>query len=256
MNAAPPALELVAPPAWRSVEFISDLHLQAAHAATVDAWRRYLAGTRADAVFILGDLFEAWVGDDAAAEPGFEADCAAALRAAAAVRPVFFLHGNRDFLVGPDFAARAGLTLLQDPTVLTFGGHRWLLSHGDALCLADTAYQAFRQKVRAPEWQRAVLAQPLAQRRALARALRGESGQAQLADAPYADVDTAAALQWLEAADAPVMIHGHTHRPGESALDAGHRRIVLTDWDAEARPPRLEALRVGVGGAVQRIALA
>src|SRR5688572_22225706 len=117
--------ELVAPPGWHTVDIISDLHLQADRPATVEAWRGYLQTTPADALFILGDLFEVWVGDDAAALPGFEAHCAELLHAAAARRPVFFMHGNRDFLVGPAFAAQAGFTLLGDPTVLVFQNERW-----------------------------------------------------------------------------------------------------------------------------------
>jgi UDP-2,3-diacylglucosamine hydrolase len=253
--AAPAAHELAAPPGWRSIEFISDLHLQASQPATVAAWRAYMAGLRADALFILGDLFEAWIGDDAAAEPGFEADCARVLRATADRLPVFFLHGNRDFLVGAALAERAGVQLLPDPTVLAFGATRWLLSHGDALCLDDTDYQAFRRQVRNPAWQGAVLARPLAERRLMAKALRSESEDLKRTDRQYADVDHPAALQWLQAAGAATLIHGHTHRPGEHVLDAAHRRIVLSDWDAEAQPPRLEALRVSREGAVRRIAL-
>jgi UDP-2,3-diacylglucosamine hydrolase len=215
-----------------------------------------MAGVRADALFILGDLFEAWIGDDAAAVPGFEADCAAILQACAQRLPVYFLHGNRDFLLGAAFAARTGLQLLADPTVFVFGAQRWLLSHGDALCLADTDYLAFRRQVRAPAWQAAVLARPLAQRRLMARALRSESEDLKRGDKPYADVDPGAALQWLQAAGATTLIHGHTHRPGENALDATHRRIVLSDWDARAQPPRLEAVRIAVDGAVRRLPLA
>ncbi|MDB5859020.1 MAG: UDP-2,3-diacylglucosamine diphosphatase [Ramlibacter sp.] len=254
--AAPAAHELAAPPDWRSIEFISDLHLQASQPATVAAWRAYMAGVQAHALFILGDLFEAWIGDDAAAEPGFEADCAQVLRATAQRIPVFFLHGNRDFLLGAAMAGRAGLQLLPDPTALDFGATRWLLSHGDALCLDDTDYQAFRRQVRNPAWQAAVLARPLAERRLMAKALRSESEDLKRGDRPYADVDHPAALQWLQAAGAANMIHGHTHKPGEHALDATRRRIVLSDWDAEARPPRLEALRVSREGVVRRIALA
>jgi len=215
-----------------------------------------MAATQADALFILGDLFEAWVGDDAAAEPGFDADCAQVLRETAQRLPVFFVAGNRDFLVGPDLARATGMTLLADPTVFSFGAQRWLLSHGDALCVDDRDYQAFRAQVRSAAWQQAFLAQPLAQRQQIARGLRAESESLKAGKHPYADVDTPAALAWLQAADAPVLIHGHTHRPGEHALDAGHRRIVLSDWDAEATPPRLEALRIGVGGDVRRIGLA
>ena len=246
----------MAPAGWRAVEFISDLHLQPARPAAFQAWRDYMAATSADAVFILGDLFEAWVGDDAAHEPGFEADCAAVLQAAAHRLPVFFLHGNRDFLVGHRFGAGTGVTLLQDPAVFSFGQRRWLLSHGDSLCLDDTEYLAFRRKVRDPQWQQAVLGRPLAERRMMARGLRSESEQNRSDDKVYADVDVAAALQWLLAADAEVLIHGHTHRPGEHALDSTHRRIVLSDWDAQATPPRLEVLRLTFDGALQRIALA
>ena len=110
--------------------------------------------TPAGAVFSLGDLFEVWVGDDAALEPGFANDCAAVLKAAAALRPVFFMHGNRDFLVGDGLMQSCGVTLLDDPTVLGFAGQRWLLTHGDALCLDDEPYVRFREQVRAPAWQR------------------------------------------------------------------------------------------------------
>jgi UDP-2,3-diacylglucosamine hydrolase len=214
-----------------------------------------MAGTTADALFILGDLFEAWVGDDVLQVPGFEQDCAALLRATAQRLPVFFLAGNRDFLVGPGLAQATGLTLLEDPTVFTFGETRWLLSHGDALCIADTEYLAFRAQVRDPAWQRAFLAQPLAVRQQIARGMRAESEQLKRAGREYADVDAATALQWLGAADAPVLVHGHTHKPGDHVLDATHRRIVLSDWDASAQPPRMEALRLHVDGRAERLPL-
>jgi UDP-2,3-diacylglucosamine hydrolase len=148
------------------------------------------------------------------------------------------------------------MTLLQDPTVFTFGERRWLLSHGDALCVGDTDYQAFRAQVRGEAWQRGFLAQPLSVRQAVARGLRQESEALKQTDRVYSDVDTATALQWLEAADAAALVHGHTHKPAEHALDAHRRRIVLSDWDAEAVPPRLEALRIARDGTVQRIGLA
>jgi UDP-2,3-diacylglucosamine hydrolase len=246
--AVPPFQELVAPPEWRTADFISDLHLQAADPATFDAWRAYMRSTPANAVFILGDLFEVWVGDDAAAAPGFEADCAAVLKATAARLPVFLMHGNRDFLVGPGLMQSSGATLLDDPTVLTFLGRRWLLTHGDALCLDDTDYLAFREQVRSPAWQRELLAKPLAERRAIARGLREQSEAHKRSGVTYADVDRATAAAWLQAADAAVMIHGHTHRPADHDLGAGLRRIVLSDWDATAATPRLQVLRVSEGG--------
>lgn len=253
--ATPPRFqELQAPPAWRVAEFISDLHLQAAEPANFEAWRRYMAQTRADAVFILGDLFEVWPGDDAADEPGFDADCAAVLQAAARARPVFFMHGNRDFLIGEGLLAGCGVTLLQDPAVFGFLGERWLLTHGDQLCLADTEYMRFRQTVRTQAWQQDLLAKPLAERRALARALRAQSEARHRSGEPYADVDEAAAVQWLQAADAATMVHGHTHRPADHVLPGGRRRIVLSDWDAAANPPRSQALRIDASGP-QRIAI-
>ncbi|MEP6824145.1 MAG: UDP-2,3-diacylglucosamine diphosphatase [Ramlibacter sp.] len=254
-TAVPPIQELHAPASWRTAEFISDLHLQAGEPATFEAWRCYMQASPADAVFILGDLFEIWVGDDAAAEPGFAADCAAVLQAAARLRPVFFMHGNRDFLVGAGFMQSCGATLLEDPTVLVFAGHRWLLTHGDALCLSDAQYLQFRAVVRAPGWQHAFLARPLAERGAIARDLRGQSEARRKTGVDYGDVDSTAATHWLEAADATTMIHGHTHRPANHVLPGRRQRIVLSDWDAAAKPPRLEALRLDATGA-QRIALA
>lgn len=250
----PAIAELQAPPSWRAIDVISDLHLQAGEPATFDAWRRYMSETPADAVFILGDLFEVWVGDDAATGPGLAGDCAAVLQAAAARLAVFFMHGNRDFLLGEGFLRSCHTTLLSDPTVLTFAGRRWLLTHGDALCLDDTEYMQFREQVRAPSWQREFLARPVGERRAIARNLREQSEARKRSGAQYADVDSAAAGAWLDAADAQVLIHGHTHRPADHALGK-RQRIVLSDWDAASTPPRLQALRLSAAGA-QRVALA
>lgn len=248
--AVPTIAELLAPAAWRTVDFISDLHLQAGDPATFEAWRRYMATTPADSIFILGDLFEVWAGDDAAGEPGFAADCAAVLQATAVRAPVFFMHGNRDFLVGESFLLACRTTLLPDPTVLDFAGKRWLLTHGDALCLADTDYMRFREQVRSPDWQREFLAKPVAERQAIARKVREQSELHKRSSTDYADVDGPAALAWLEAADAHAMIHGHTHKPADHLL-GGRRRIVLSDWDAAASPPRLEALRLTAEDAVR-----
>ncbi|VTU18553.1 UDP-2,3-diacylglucosamine hydrolase [Variovorax sp. SRS16] len=247
--------ELVAPAAWRTVDLVSDLHLQAAEPATVEAWQGYLQTTPADAIFILGDLFEVWVGDDAAALPGFEAQCAGMLRLAAERQPIFFMHGNRDFLVGAAFAAQSGLTLLDDPTVLVLHGRRWLLSHGDILCLEDTEYLGFRAQVRTAAWQDAFLARPLDERRALARSIRAQSEDRKRSPGRvWADVDAEAARTWLRQADAPTLIHGHTHKPATHALGEGLERIVLSDWDASAHPPRVQLLCLSSAGA-QRVDL-
>ncbi len=242
---------LLAPPAWRLVDFISDLHLQASEPATFAAWHDYMLRSRADAIFILGDLFEAWVGDDAATEPGsFEHACANVLKQAAEMRPVFFMQGNRDFLVGQDLMRQCGATLLADPAVLDFGGTRWLLSHGDQLCLADTDYLKFRAVVRSAEWQSDFLAKPLPERRAIARDLRQQSEALKRSARAYADVvadvDAAAAATWLRDARASHLIHGHTHKPGDHSLDSGLQRIVLSDWDVSAQPPRAQVLRLSL----------
>ena len=241
--------ELDAPSHWRTVDFISDLHLQAGEPATVAAFTRYMAATDADALFILGDLFEVWVGDDSIDEPGsFEAHTCAALQAAAQRLPLYFMHGNRDFLAGPAFLTHCGITGLADPTVLVFGGQRTVLSHGDLLCLDDVDYQRFRLQARSAAWQQEFLSRPLAERRTLARGIRQESESRKQSGAPYADVDGPAAIAWLRAANAPTLIHGHTHRPANHPLAPGLQRVVQSDWDAAAHPPRAEVLRMTTAG--------
>ncbi|ABM38196.1 UDP-2,3-diacylglucosamine diphosphatase [Polaromonas naphthalenivorans] len=256
----PRMAELAAPPSWRTVDFISDVHLHAGDEATFAAWQAYLQSTPADAVFILGDLFEVWVGDDAVgadfrAQPqaSFENRCASVLAQAASRLALFFMHGNRDFLVGPAFMDACRATLLDDPTVLVFAGQRWLLSHGDALCLDDTGYMRVRQQVRGKDWQQAFLARPLAERQAMAREMRRQS-QAHQQDMDHGGVDDAAARQWLQAADARTLIHGHTHKPAGHDLGEGLSRVVLSDWDAQDSAPRADVLRLSASG-LQRIAL-
>ncbi len=250
MNTAlPRAEELIAPPHWRTVDFLSDLHLQAGEPETLTSFEQYLGSTEADALFILGDLFEVWVGDDACDEAGsFEATLAQTLAAAALRRPVYFMHGNRDFLVGEAFFKRTGVIGLSDPTLLVFRGQRLLLSHGDLLCLDDVDYQRFRVQARSAAWQQQFLAQPLAARRALARDIRAQSEARKRSGEHYADVDGPAALAWLQACDAATLVHGHTHRPAEHALAAGYRRVVMSDWDAAAQPPRADVLRATDSG--------
>ncbi|MBT9491145.1 MAG: UDP-2,3-diacylglucosamine diphosphatase [Paucibacter sp.] len=248
--------ELTAPPEWRRIEFLSDLHLSPQTPATLAALERHLQETSAEAVVLLGDIFEVWVGDDGRFD-AFEAHCLAVLKAASTRLRLFFMAGNRDFLLGPAMLADCGMQTLSDPTVLCAFGQRWLLTHGDALCLADHAYQAFRSQVRAPAWQAQFLAQPLAVRRALAQQMRdgSKAQQAMQHEDLWADLDTDACIEWLKATDCNAMIHGHTHRPGEHLLAPGLSRHVLSDWDFEATPPRGDVLRLRAAG-LRRIALA
>lgn len=243
-----------APSGWKLIDFISDLHLAADTPCGFEAWSSYMRGTRADAVFILGDLFEVWVGDDARHE-GFEAQCAEVLRGAAAVRTVAFMVGNRDFLLGADMLAACNVAALADPTIVTAFGERLLLTHGDALCLADTDYQTFRAMVRSAAWQAAVLARPLPERRALAREVRHESERRHGTMQPeWLDLDLSASVEWMRAADAQVLVHGHTHRPADQLLEPGRTRHVLSDWDLDqASPPRADVLRWSLDG-LRRIA--
>jgi UDP-2,3-diacylglucosamine hydrolase len=243
-------MEVQAPSQWRCVDFISDLHLQASGPKTFAAWREYLLHTDADAVFILGDLFEVWVGDDAASIPSsFEQQCVDVLRTCAARLPLYLIHGNRDFLMGPTMASKAHCTLLEDPSVLDFGGRRWLLSHADALCLDDTAYMAFRATVRSATWQTEFLAKPLGERIDIARNIRTQSEARKQTITTYADVDSTAAIALLNQTNASTLIHGHTHRPQTHALAQGLQRVVLSDWDLDASPARSEVVRLTQGSA-------
>jgi UDP-2,3-diacylglucosamine hydrolase len=230
------APEIKAPAHWQRLDFISDLHLTAATPRTFAAWRDYLLGTAADAVFILGDLFEAWVGDDSRLEAtSFEAQCAEVLRQASQRRPVHFMAGNRDFLLGADMLTACGVTGLADPTVLAAFNQRTLLVHGDAWCLADAPYQQFRTQVRNPAWQAEVLQKPLAWRRSVASSMRSES-ERQMAEqtGPVVDVDFTTAQQWLESTTCTTLVHGHTHRPTTQTLPGGAIRHVLSDWSLDA----------------------
>jgi UDP-2,3-diacylglucosamine hydrolase len=247
---AVPVIPLLrADPAWRSIDLLSDVHLHAAQPRTFEAWRAHLLGTPADAVLMLGDLFEVWVGDDAR-HGGFEAQCLAVLQAASRQRLLAFMPGNRDFLVGDALLAEAGVQRLADPTLLLAWDQRWLLSHGDALCLADTDYQRFRAEVRSAGWQVRFMALPLHERQRQARAMRDASAahQAALPAGQWSDVDDNAALGWLAQAGAPALIHGHTHRPATHALAGGRARHVLGDWDFDAATPRARLLRLSAEG--------
>ena len=246
--------ELIAASEWRAIDFISDLHLQAGEPATFNVWHRYMQATPANAVFILGDLFEVWVGDDVLKERGFEFQCAQVIKNTAARLPTFFMHGNRDFLVGNDLMTACNTSLLADPTVLSFNHQRWLLSHGDALCLDDVDYMQFRQQVRSADWQKTFLAKTLAERQAIARDLRKQSEARKSSGVDYGDVHENTARQWLQQAKSTTLIHGHTHKPALHDLGNGLQRVVLSDWDAAATSPRAEVLRLSAEG-LERIGL-
>jgi UDP-2,3-diacylglucosamine hydrolase len=226
---------------------IADLHLDPSRPQITDLFEHYLASDEvrhADALYILGDLVEAWVGDDDDAE--LPARIAAATRAVRdAGVPVYFMVGNRDFLLGQAFAARAGLTLLDDGTVHDIHGRRTLLMHGDVLCTDDLAYQAVRRQVRTPEWQAQILAMPLQARRAFAAKAR-EDSKAHTGNTMESimDVNADAVAETLRKAGVTRLIHGHTHRPAvhDFQLDgAPAQRIVLGDWYEQGSVLRVDA---------------
>lgn len=216
--------------------FISDLHLAPDTPEATTRFERFIAetATQAEAVYILGDFFEAWVGDDDLNDP-YHAHIAGLLRqlSQGGVR-LYFMHGNRDFLIGADFCSATGATLLTDPCRIDLYGIPTLLSHGDQFCTDDLAYQAFRRQMRDPAYQAVLLAKPLAERKALARALRQESAVAKDGKSEtIMDVNAEAVAASLRAQGYPRLIHGHTHRPGrhQHPVD-GHTcdRWVLPDW--------------------------
>lgn len=247
----PPALSsLHAPPSWRCIDFISDLHLHESHPRTFEAFRRFLQGTSADAVFVLGDLFEAWVGDDMRHQP-FEAACTHELAAAGHRLSLFLMVGNRDFLLGTEMARACNASLLDDPFVLHAFGQPHVLTHGDAWCLDDAAYQAFRAQSRSAAWQSRFLSQPLDARLAAAKAMRdaSESHKQGMQQENWADVAPQAAAPVLAAHAATQLVHGHTHQPGtEPFALPGAQRHVLSDWDLDHAPHRAQVLRLSPEG--------
>jgi len=210
---------------------LSDVHLSAARpditARFLACLQTQLAGV--EQLFILGDLFEFWIGDDAIDALANQVSASLAEIAATGVS-ISFMHGNRDFLLGADYAHAAGMQLLPDPTVVVSGHERVLLAHGDAWCIDDHAYQALRQQVRDANWQAQFLALPIVQRLAMAQQARDASrAHTQQADMEIMDVnDTVVAGVFREHAVATI-IHGHTHRPADHEAN-GCRRHVLGDW--------------------------
>jgi len=248
---------LTARPQWQCVDLISDLHLQASQAQTFEAWRAHMHNTPANAVLLLGDVFEVWVGDDAVASDPFLQACAQVLRQASRRLTVGFMPGNRDFLVGPAFLNGCSVQSLQDPTVLIWDAQRIVLSHGDALCLADEAYQRFRAVARTPPWQTQFLAKPLHERLAMAQAMRAQSEAHNQSMSSFADADPAMTQQWLQACDSLHLVHGHTHRPADHLVEnlPGARRQVLSDWHVADGLRRAQVLRLYADGRTERLAV-
>jgi UDP-2,3-diacylglucosamine hydrolase len=219
----------------RRTLFISDLHLDPSRPAVVAQLERFLAEVvpGADALYILGDLFEYWVGDDGLALP-FPRRIAQRLHAASAHAPLHFMHGNRDFLAAERFARETGAALMDDPTVIDLYGTRALLMHGDTLCTDDVRYQAFRAQVRNPAWQKTTLALPIEERLVLANRMRTQSeGTKQATDMEIMDVSPDAVARAFSDSGCELMIHGHTHRPARHVHRVGGRecvRWVLPDW--------------------------
>ncbi len=215
--------------------FISDLHLDPASPDITSQALAFLdqEARDAEALYILGDLFETWVGDDDP-EPEKRRVVTALRRLADAGVRCYFMHGNRDFMIGAEFAAATGCTLLSDPTVVDMYGTPVILMHGDTLCTDDHEYQAFRAMVRNPAWQQAMLARPLAERLAIAEQLRATSAASMAGKSmEIMDVNQDAVEAALRAQGVYTLLHGHTHRPAVHRFEVdGHEaaRIVLGDW--------------------------
>ncbi len=215
--------------------FVSDVHLDGGAPEATEQFLEFLGreAAGADALYILGDLFEAWVGDDDE-DPEKERVCRALRTLAASGVACFALHGNRDFLLGPGFSERSGCRLLEDPVVAELDGERVLLTHGDALCTDDHAYQELRTLVRSREWQQRFLALPRTHRALLVEEARAGSRRHTARTVPYImDVNAAAVTAAFRATRVRRMIHGHTHRPGVHRLEIDGlpaERIVLGAW--------------------------
>ncbi len=226
--------------------FISDLHLDASRHYVTELFVQFIRdeASKANALYILGDLFEAWIGDDVADSVG-DAVANALARLHERGVPVYFIHGNRDFLLGDAWARRACVTLLSDPALIAIEGQPTLLMHGDLLCTDDVGYQVFRRQVHAPTWQREFLSRSSAERSAFAAQARDESRrQTATKDNAILDVNGDAVRNTMRAHHVTRLIHGHTHRPAIHDFDLDGepaQRIVLGDWYDQGSVLRLEA---------------
>jgi UDP-2,3-diacylglucosamine hydrolase len=236
--------------------FVSDVHLRPSLLRTTQAFLDLLRvrASKAEQLYLLGDIFEYWAGDDDMVSPYNSRIVEALSELRNAGTTVFWIAGNRDFLVGDEFAKATGATLLPDPFVTTIAGHRIVIAHGDAQCTDDAAYIAFRAQVRRPEWQRQFLSQSLAQRKAIIDGLRDLSREATSAKSyDIMDVNSSAIESLFDVAGAAIMIHGHTHRPARhDYVHAGSNRsrYVLPDWDCDAEPARGGWIEIASDGTI------
>lgn len=259
MNAAiTPLQDKQAQPQWAAL-FISDLHLSSDMPHTAEAFFNFL-NTKAlhtKELYLLGDIFEYWAGDDDLDEP-FNQSIVTALAALEKLGvKIYWLAGNRDFLVGEKFAHASHLQLLSEPVVKTIAGKKILLVHGDAQCIDDTAYMAFREKVRNPIWQREFLQQDLNVRKALIAGMRAGSKDAQKNKSmEIMDVNQAAIAALFESHQVNLMIHGHTHRPHQHHHHTRQGeciRYVLPDWDYDAQETRGGWLGINQAGEISLV---
>lgn len=266
------------PAGLQQVAILSDIHLNAKQPENFEAWARFMRGTQAQAVLLLGDIFDVWVGDDVldekaltsnAPRSAFAKQCVDVLRECTESGvAVYLMHGNRDFLLGSRFFEQTGCLFLPDPCVLQWhvdsGGSKRagsvVLTHGDALCTGDTEYMAFREMVRSAAWQQSFLSKPLSERIKIAEAIRQNSQKQQSIRESYTDVEDDAVKRLLQETQQTCLIHGHTHRAACHTIQIGAsgrmaKRYVLSDWDVTAQPARADALLVDAMGGMQRVVI-
>ena len=237
--------------------FVSDLHLQASLPRTTEAFFDFLRhAKKSQQLYLLGDVFEYWAGDDDMGTP-YNRRVVDAIREVSDRRvKVFWMAGNRDFLVGANFARASGATILPDPFVATLANRRVVLTHGDAQCTDDVAYMDFRAQVRQADWQQQFLAMPLAQRKAIIDGMRHESRAAQSAKSrEIMDVNAGAIAALFDSSATSLMIHGHTHRPARHQYgegDTSRVRYVLPDWDCEGESIRGGWIALESDGRIKR----
>jgi len=252
-------------PQYSSALLISDIHLTPSMPLTAQRFFDFCEkdAPKVEAVFILGDLFEYWVGDDTSLSSPFQQEVLSALASLSAKTKTYYVHGNRDFLIGSGFLKKTGMTLLPDPSLIDIAGQKYLICHGDSLCTADIGYQVFRGIVRKPWIQKLFLSMPLSWRRSIANSLRSNShNQYQYSASKSSTLNNVRTNVTLEACAAVMkewsmnrLIHGHTHLPAHHHEEMGQQRWqrwVLSDWDLDhpvRTAPRASALDINSQGA-------